>query len=290
MGARERMLNPDGSLNVGVSRNVAVNDFYHWLVTRPWSVVIGMLTTAFFGANAVFAAAYLLAGDAIENARPGSFADAYFFSIQTMATIGYGKMVPATFLANVLVGVESFVGMLGLALATGLMFAKFSRPTARVLFSGVAVVTTRDGVPSLMFRIANERDSHIVEAQAHVILVRSETTREGESVRRFYDLELSRRQNALFALSWTVVHPIEPSSPLWELSRESLEAMDAEILVSVVGLDAQLSQTIHARHSYLPNEIVWNARFADMLTRASNGRWRIDASKLSDVIHLEASH
>src|SRR5262249_23589165 len=156
---------------------------------------------------------YLLLGHAIANARPGSFSDAFFFSVQTMATIGYGQMAPATFAAHVLVSVEAFVGLVGFAMVTGITFSKFSRPTARILFSNVAVVTQRDGVPCLMFRMANERGTSIVEAQAHVVLTRSETTLEGEKVRRFYDLKLLRQQNILFALSWTALHPITQESP-----------------------------------------------------------------------------
>src|SRR5208337_4984173 len=156
-------------------------------------------------ANAAFALVYVLGGDSIENARPGSFTDAFFFSVQTMATIGFGKMVPRTGLANVLVTLESLVGLLGLAIATGLVFAKFSRPTARVLFSRVAVISPWDGVRSLMFRMANERDNRIIEAQVHVVLMRNEATAENVLVRRVHDLALLRHNNPSFALSWTAI-------------------------------------------------------------------------------------
>ena len=183
-------------------------DLYHFLLRSTWLRLLVVLVVVSAGINALFALAYMATGDGIENARPGSFADAFFFSVQTLATIGYGKLVPRSLAANVLVALEALVGLLGLAMVTGLVFAKFSRPTARVLFSRMAVVSRRDGVPALMFRMANERGSGIVEAQVHVVLARNETTAEGEAVRRFYDLDLSRRQNALFALSWTVIHPI----------------------------------------------------------------------------------
>jgi inward rectifier potassium channel len=274
------MMNPDGTLNVtGTPRTPLVRDVYHRLISGSWTRLLLALSVGFFGANAIFALAYLAGGNAIENARPGSYADAYFFSVQTMATIGYGKLAPATLYANVLVAVESFLGLLGLALATGLIFAKFSRPTARVLFSRIAVIGSRDGVRSLMLRLANERTSQLVEASVHAVLVRNETTTEGESIRRFYDLELTRRQSAMFALSWTVVHPITEKSPLAHATAASMAADESEILISVIGLDAVLNQTIHARHDYAAEDIVWNARFADILGRTSDGRRTLDLAR-----------
>lgn len=282
-----RMMDPDGTLNVsGAPSAPLVRDLYHRLISGSWSQLLVVLALTFFGANAFFALAYLAGGSAIENARPGSFADAYFFSVQTLATIGYGKLAPITTYANVLVSIESFLGLLGLAIATGLIFAKFSRPTARVLFSCVAVVGPRDGVRSLMLRIANERASQIVEAAVHAVLVRNETTVEGEQVRRFYDLELNRRNSAIFALSWTVIHPITESSPLAHATAESMAADESEILVSVMGLDAALNQTIHARHDYAAEDIVWNARFVDILGRTADGRRRLDLSRFHETVAI----
>jgi inward rectifier potassium channel len=278
------MMDSDGTLNVaGAPRTPLLRDLYHRLISGSWLQLLLVLVAAFFGANALFALAYLAGGNAIENARPGSYADAYFFSVQTLATIGYGKLAPATTYANVLVAIESFLGLLGLAIATGLIFAKFSRPTARVLFSRVAVVGTRDGVRSLMLRIANERASQLVEAAVHAVLVRNETTVEGESVRRFYDLKLTRRQSPIFALSWTVVHPITESSPLAHATAVSMASDESEILVSVIGLDAALNQTIHARHDYAAEDIVWNARFADILGRAADGRRQLALERFHET-------
>jgi len=281
------MMDPDGTLNVsGAPRPPLVRDLYHRLISGSWMQLLLVLAAAFFGANALFALAYLAGGNAIENARPGSYADAYFFSVQTLATIGYGRLTPATTYANVLVALESFLGLLGLAIATGLIFAKFSRPTARVLFSRIAVVGPRDGVRSLMLRLANERASQLVEASVHAVLVRNETTVEGEQVRRFYDLDLTRRQSAIFALSWTVVHPITEASPLAHASADSIAADESEILVSVIGLDAALNQTIHARHHYAAEDIVWNACFVDILGRAADGRRRLDLSHFHETIRV----
>src|SRR5205814_2817311 len=175
---------------------------------------------------------------------------------------------------------------MGLALVTGLMFAKFSRPTARVVFSRRAVIAPQDGVPSLMFRMANTRGNNIVEAQVHVVLARNETTVEGERMRRFYDLELARRQSALFTLSWTAIHPVTAASPLHTLGAAALEAAEAEIVVSLLGFDETFSQTVHARHRYQPGDIVWNARFADILFTGGDGRRRIDYSRFDEGLPL----
>src|SRR5437867_9036654 len=163
-------------------------DLYHHLVSAPWSHLLAAIGGLYLAANALFAFAYLAQPGSIEHARPGSFVDAFFFSVQTMATIGYGKLVPRSGFANVLVTVEALIGLLGVAMVTGLVFAKFSRPTARVLFSRHAVVAPHDGVPCLMFRMANARGNNIVHAQLQVVLAREEATREGDRMRRFHAL------------------------------------------------------------------------------------------------------
>jgi len=201
----------------------ASRDLYLHLLAAPWLRVLAIFVSVFLVTNALFALGYVAGTDSIENARPGSFVDAFFFSVQTMATIGYGKLAPRTLYANVLVTVEVLIGVVGLAIATGLAFAKFSRPTARVLFSGRVVIAPHEGVPSLMFRMANARGNNIVEAQLHVVLAREETTREGEAMRRFHDLRLLRPQTALFTLSWTAIHPITDGSPLAGATPEDLE-------------------------------------------------------------------
>lgn len=260
-------------------------DVYHYLLTAPWPLLLLIVVGAFVTVNAIFAGAYMLDGG-IENARRGSFADAFFFSVQTMATIGYGKMAPATIFANALTTIEAVTGLIGLAVVTGLVFAKFSRPTARVRFSRVAVISRRDGVPSLMFRMANVRGNRIMEATIHVVLARQEKTLEGEEVRRFYDLELSRYRNATFAYSWTAIHPIVEGSPLYRQTAQTLADQDAEIIVSLMGLDETFSQTVHARHSYGPEDLRWGARLADILQRTPEGSV-IDYSSFDDTVPAE---
>ncbi len=259
------------------------SDLYHLLLVTSWPKLLALLVALYVLGNCVFAVGYLLAGNSIEGGRPGSFADAFFFSVQTMATIGYGHLVPRTVWANVLVTAEAFIGLLGLAMVTGLLFAKFSRPTARVLFSRVAVVMQWEGVPSLVFRMANRRGNHIVEAHVHVVLAREETTAEGEAFRRLYDLSLLRDQTALFALSWTAIHPISPASPLYGTDAAALARNDAQVIVSLTGLDESFSQTVHARHTYAAAEIVWGARFVDILLRLPDGSRRIDYRRFHDV-------
>jgi inward rectifier potassium channel len=265
------------------------SDLYHFLLVSPWWRLLVMLAVLYIGSNCLFAIAYLLVGDSVQGGRPGSFADAFFFSVQTMATIGYGKLLPRTLWANILVTIESLVGLLGLAVLTGLIFAKFSRPTARVLFSRVALIAPWDGVPSLVFRMANQRGNQIVEARIHVVLARNEITAEGEVFRRLHDLNLIRDQTALFAFSWTAVHPIGDTSPLHGATQASLAESEAEIIVSLTGLDENFSEIVHARYSYHAGDIVRGARFVDVLSRLPDGRPHIDYGRFHDVIRNEAS-
>jgi inward rectifier potassium channel len=287
--ANRRMVNRNGGFNVvrkGVS-NSHWRDPYHLLLTLPWYKTLGLIALAYLLANTLFALAYLAGGDGIENARPGHFLDAFFFSVQTMASIGYGAMYPKTVYANFLVTVEALLGLMGLAMATGLMFARFSLPKARVMFSNVAAITPYNNVPTLMFRVANERQNWILEAQVRVTLARSEISKEGETMRRFYDMLLVRSQSPLFALTWTVMHPIDENSPLYGIMPEAMVEDEMEVVVTLTGLDETVSQTIHARHSYVAEEILWNVRFVDILSRTRDGKRIIDYSRFHDVIPLE---
>src|ERR1700683_2099734 len=262
-----------------------LSDLYHYLLTEPWPALLAGILLAFILTNAFFAIVYML-DSGIENARPGNFGDAFFFSVQTMATIGYGKMSPQSLLATIMMSVEALTGLVGLAVVTGLVFAKFSRPTARVRFSKVAVVSNRDGVPSLSFRMANMRANRIVDATAHVVFARQETTLEGEQMRRFYDLKLQRYRNALFIYSWTAIHPIDDTSAFHGQSAKSMGEASGEIIVSVTGLDETFAQTIHARHVYSARDILWGSRFVDILERAPNGTLSIDYTHFDDVLPI----
>jgi inward rectifier potassium channel len=186
--------------------------------------------------------------------------------------------------SNVLVSIEAMSGLTALAVVTGLVFARFSRPTARVRFSRVAVISPRDGVPSLMFRAVNQRSNRIVEAQIHVVLSRWETTKEGESMRRFYDLTLSRARNALFSLSWTVIHPIVEGSPLFRETAASFKASRSVIVASLVGMDESFLQNVHDRHVWTADEIIWGMRFVHVLEELPDGSFTIDYSRFDDVV------
>lgn len=258
------------------------SDVYVRLLNLTWPRLIGLLSAAYFGGNLFFALIYWLDPGALENAS-GSYLDCFFFSVQTMATIGYGKMVPHSVFANIMVAVEAFLGLLSLAMITGLLFAKFSKPTARVLWSRVAVISEREGVRSLMFRMANERRNQIVEAQLRVVLARNEVTKEGESVRRFHDLALQRERTSIFALTWTAVHPITPASPLWDVTPDGLRAIQAELICSLMGIDETFSQTVHSRHSYIVDEIRWDERFVDVLAVNPEGRRVVDYRRFHET-------
>lgn len=269
-----RLINMDGSVNirqVGLRRRL-MTDVYHRLLTCTWPRFLGLLMAFYLASNAGFAVLYWLDPGGIENARAGSYADAFYFSIQTLATIGYGRFAPLDTYSHLLVTVESAVGLLWSALTTGLVFAKFARPTARVMFSRVAVITSRDGVPSLVFRLANERSNQIVEAQLRLTAFRTEKTLEGETVRRYHDLPLVRSQSPMFTLSWTAVHQITESSILYNQTPESLLAAEVEILVTFIGVDNTFAQTVHARHNYSVSDLRWNERFLDILHRDEHGR------------------
>jgi inward rectifier potassium channel len=258
-------------------------DAYHFLLTMPLAAFVGFLAAIYVGVNAVFALVYLMAGG-VAGLRPGDFAGAFFFSVETMSTVGYGEMAPAGFWAHVVVSAETFVGLFNLAIATGLLFARFSRPTARVMFSSRAVVTNFNGVPSLIFRAANRRRNRILEAEVSLTLVRDVTTIEGETIRRFEPMSTLRSRTPIFNLTWQIMHPIDETSPIYGKGADDLRAKRAEIVVVLSGLDESFSQTIHARMSYTADEIVWDRRLADVFVRGADGSSVIDFTHFDDIV------
>jgi inward rectifier potassium channel len=281
--ARDRA---DRVLALGL-RRLWVGDLYHRILTVGWCGFFLGGGGLYLAANAAFALLYLIEPGAIMNAKPGAFADAFFFSVQTMATIGYGQMAPATLYANVLMTIETGVGLMFIALTTGLVFARFSRPTARVLFSEVAVIGPYNGKPTLSVRLANERQNQILAAEVTMTLVRDEVSLEGDVRRRFYDLRLIRHRSPVFALTFTVMHEIDGDSPLHGETAESLAAANAELLVTASGVDETLAQPVHARTSYLPQEIRWDRRFADIMGWTEDGQRAIDYGRFHDTIRLD---
>ena len=291
-GERERrLLNRDGSFNVerrGLPWLASLSP-YHALVTMPWPRFLAMLVGGYLVANVLFALLYMACGpnalDPHGTAAPlGShFAEAFFFSVHTSATIGYGSIAPVGLAANLVVTLEAFVGLLGFALATGVLFARFSRPTARMVFSERAVVAPYRGVSAFMFRITNARRNELFGLTAQVLFSRIEGPPEAR-VRKYSQLALERSSVVFFPLSWTIVHPIDERSPLWGVTLEELVRQDAEFLVVLSGIDETFAQTVHARSSYKPAEIAWGARFVSIYNpRRDDGVVSIDVARLSHV-------
>jgi inward rectifier potassium channel len=288
--AGARLLNRDGSFNVvrtGLPFYRTLSA-YHALLTTSWPRFFALIAFAYFATNVVFAGAYLLCGpEALSGTsarRPEDrLLEDFFFSVQTLATIGYGSVAPKSLAANMLVTVEALFGLMGFALATGLLFARFSRPDPRIAFSRNAVVAPFGSGTALMFRIVNERSNQLTEVQASVSLSRWE----GEGalrVRRFHELALHRRRVVFLPLHWVVVHPIDEASPLRGVSEEEFAAADSEVLILLSAMDETFFQTVNVRSSYKPDEVVWSARFSDMfLPPSPDGRVRIDLRKLHDL-------
>jgi len=260
-------------------------DVYHRVLAMPWWRFFAYVGATWVGVNLVFALLYAAVPGCVSGAAPGNLEDAFYFSVQTFATIGYGAMAPATRFGHVVVVCEALVGTLGIALVTGVTFAKFARPTARVLFASKAVVHIRDGVPHLVFRLANWRGNMVVEGQLHVSLLKRVTTREGDVIRIPVELPLVRDRTAMFALTWVPMHRIDEKSPLWGglEARDRLLAEGAEIFLSFSGMDETLGQSIQARYRYRLDDIAYNARFADVLTIEPDGTRIIDYAHFHDI-------
>jgi inward rectifier potassium channel len=271
----------DSPVRVVGKQKHPIRDVYHAALRLPWTSTLIGIVVVFLGLNALFAGAYHLVGG-VANTRPGSFLDAFFFSVQTMGTIGYGSMYPQSTGANVIVVVEAIVSTIVTAVFTGLVFAKFSRSVARLRFTNHAVIAPMDGQETLMFRVGNDRDSLIFEATVRISLVRTEKTREGKTFYRLYDLVLVRDRSPALARSWTVMHRIDEKSPLFGMDAAKMAAEEVELLVTVTGTDDTSLQPVHARHTYYHDEILWNARHVDILTEVDGGML-LDLRRFHDV-------
>ncbi len=292
-GSHKRLLNRDGSFNVlrfGL-RPFSSLSIYHWSLSASWPRFLGMLAVAYLLINTIFAGGYLLLGPNALQGEPAIttgalFLRAFFFSVQTFATIGYGHVIAHGTPANLLVTLEAFLNIVGVALSTGVVFARFSRPTAKIIYSRQAVVAPYKGLNALEFRIANSRTSQILELEAKVILSRIEASSEG-MVRKFRDLELERTMVTFFPLSWTLVHPIDDKSPLSGMVHEDLIESSTEILILLSGTDETSSQLVHSRSSYKAEEIIWNASFAPIFRRGrDDGILGMDVGRIHDINRL----
>ncbi|MEJ0042009.1 MAG: ion channel [Rhizomicrobium sp.] len=258
-------------------------DFYHAALTAPWWLFFLGLFAFFVSVTAFFALLYLADPTPLAHARHGNFWDVYLFAIETITSINYSGFAPQTTYARIVVSVEGFFGLLMTALFTGSMFARFSRPFARIVFSRAAVVMPYDGVPTLMFRAANQRGNSIVDAEIRVTLARQQASREGIVMRRFEDLRPARPRSSLFALSWTIMHRVDRHSPLYGVTRETMIEQDMEIIVMLSGLDEALADRVYARHSYSARDIVWGHKFVDVLSSDKHGRRVVDLTRFHDT-------
>jgi inward rectifier potassium channel len=257
-------------------------DLYHRALTVSWPVFFLSLATLFLVANTLFASLYLLGTASIANQSPAGFAGAFFFSVETLATVGYGDMHPQTVYAHSVATFEIFVGMSGIALATGLVFARFSRPRAKILFARSAIVRPLNGRMTLMVRVANARQNVIAEAHAKLRLMRVEDTHEGYTLRKIHDLTLVRNEHPIFLLGWSLMHVIDETSPLFGETAESLAARDAQLLITIEGSDETTAQMMQARHAWMHGEIRWHYRYVDLMHEA-DGITCIDYTRFNDI-------
>lgn len=276
------MVSGDGYEVRVIGARHGLHDLYHWLLTVRWWAVIALVVAGWLLLNALFALGYLATGG-VANAAPGSFLDAFAFSVQTMGTIGYGAMSPATPAAHALVTVESIVGLLVTALATGLVFVRFSLTRARVLFSERLAIGPVDGVPTLMIRLGNERRGRIVDATFRLTLARTERSAEGTRLYRSVDLALVRDHAAALTRSWMVLHPLSPGSPLAGATPAALAAAEAELTLAVSGTDETTMQPVHAQRTWSDRAVVWGARLADVLSDTPDGNLQLDLGRFHDL-------
>jgi inward rectifier potassium channel len=253
------------------------------ILTLSWPGFAGLIFGIYLLINVVFAWLYMLEAHAIAEMAPGSFFDAFFFSVETLATVGYGHMYPETFYGHLITMLEIMVGMFGLAVITGLIFVRFSRPTARMHFSKLAVIAPFDGVPNLMIRIANLRHQAMVEPQFRMILLRDSITAEGDEVRRFRSLKLEFDHLIAFPVVLTVRHPIDATSPLFGMTPEDFRQQNIRILTSIVGVDTVIVAPVQSSGDYSYDQIEWNRRFVEIYDQNKEGDWTVDYGRIDET-------
>ncbi|HME07652.1 MAG TPA: ion channel [Bryobacteraceae bacterium] len=284
-GELRRAINPDGSFNVHKTglrwRDL---NLYLYLIETSWSKFFLVIFTGFLLLNAAFAALYLMSGTELVSTETGldRYGTAFFFSVHTLTTVGYGDIYPKGLWPNFLSAVEAMIGLLSFALATGLLFGRFSKPSARIKFTDNMVVAPYKNITSLQFRIANKRKNVLMELEARILFM---TVRRGDGppTRDYADLELERRNVYFLPLSWTIVHPIDSKSPLFGLTAEDLAKQEAEFLILIRAFDNTFSQTVHARFSYRHDELIWNAKFESAFFVNNQGDLVLELDRLSDL-------
>jgi len=260
-----------------------LRDTYHLILNLSWPGFAGLVFGIYFLINVAFASLYMLNPHAVAEMRPGSFFDAFFFSVETLATVGYGHMYPETFYGHLITMLEIMVGMFGLAVITGLIFVRFSRPTARIHFSKVAVIAPFDGVPNLMIRVANLRHQAMVEPEFRMILFRNIITAEGDDVRRFRSLNLEFDHLITFPAVITVRHRIDEMSPLFGMTPEGFQQQDVRIVASIVGVDTVIVAPVQSFGDYNYEQIEWNRRFVEIYDQNEEGEWTVDYARIDET-------
>lgn len=267
--------------NVGLERSIAA-DIYFYLLAASWRKLLAVSFTGFLIINLMFATLYWFDLEGVANAQPGSFADAFFFSVQTFSTIGFGAMSPQSVYAHALVTVESFAGLVAVALATGLIYAKFSRPTAAIEFSEVAVIHDRNGVPHLHIRFANERRGEIINATIKASTIITEVTNEGSTLTLVRPLPLVTEDIPLFTMNWTAMHRLDENSPFYRITEMAPEERPVFFIVlTFEGMDSTMLQTVQARSFYRPQDILLHRQYKDMVSRNEAGQFEVNHQNLS---------
>jgi inward rectifier potassium channel len=262
-------------------------DLYHRSMIVYWPVFFGSAAAIFVALNAIFGFLYSLGHEPIANAAENGALAYFYFSIETLATVGYGDMHPQTNYGHLIATVEIFTGMSFLAVMTGLIFARFSRPRARFVFANIAVISRHEGRQALMIRTANARHNTISRATARLWLIRAERSMEGDQLRRFYELKLDRSEHPMFVLSWMLFHIIDKESPLYGATASDLEDGDALLVLNVGGLDDSSAQQLYARHVYSWRDIRWQHCYWDVTSVSPQGRFLLDYTKFHDVVAEE---
>ncbi len=289
----KRLVNQDGSFNV-VRRGMPISQslsFYHWLLEMSWFKFNSIVVLAYVLINLFFASLYELIGvghlgGIIGRTGFDKFMDAFFFSVQTFTTVGYGRISPIGIEAGSIATIESLFGLMGFALATGLLYGRFSRPNAKIIYSKKAIFANYREITGFMFRIANARKNQLIEVEIQVVLSIQEVNN-GVVKRRFHDLTLERKKVNFFPLTWTIVHPITQDSPLNGVSYQDLLDGDAEFLILLKAFDDTFSQTVHSRTSYKSNEIEWGAKFSNIFVDSDNDETIADMGKIHDFEKME---
>lgn len=269
------------TVKVGIHR-FSLDDPYYLVMAMRWPTFLAAVLAMFMVANLLFAGLYWLAPHAVANARPGSFADAFFFSVETLATVGYGVMTPATTYGHAVATAEIFVGMFLTALATGAFFARFARPRPRLMFSANAVIAPYEDGRALMIRVASRRLQGVSEATARIVYLRKDIVG-GIRFRRLTELPLARSNLPVLSLSWTLIHPIDESSPLWNLTAERIAAEAPTLMVSISGFDEAISAPITDRKTYQPSDVRLEHTFVNILRDLPNGYVELDLTRLHDT-------